>query len=74
MEEPKSRTELKKADDALEDNIATFVDLREQLAGERALADRLADSVEACERWVTSPCAVKAEANKALMVWKEARK
>lgn len=47
---------------------------REELAAERALADRLADSLMACERWVNQPCNVKTEANKALMEWKEARK
>lgn len=47
---------------------------REQLAAERALVDRLADSLTACERWVNQSCDVKTEANKALMEWKEARK
>lgn len=47
---------------------------REKLAAERALADRLANSVTACERWVNQPCDVKTEANKALIEWKEARK
>lgn len=46
---------------------------REQLAAERALADKLADSLTACERWVNQPCDVKTEANKVLMIWKEAR-
>lgn len=48
-------------------------DLRKEVATERALADRLADSLTACERWVNQPCDVKTEADKALMEWKEAR-
>lgn len=47
---------------------------REELASERALADRLANALTACERWVNQPCDVKTEANKALIEWKEARK
>lgn len=47
---------------------------RREFAAERALADRLADSLTACERWVNQSCDVKTAANKALMEWKEARK
>ena len=47
---------------------------RGELSAERALAGKLADALVACERWVNQPCAVKTEANKVLMVWKEARK
>lgn len=49
-------------------------ELETQLAAERALADRLANALTACERWVNQSCDVKTEANKALMEWKEARK
>lgn len=45
----------------------------EELSAERALADRLANLLTACERWVNQPCDVKTEANKVLMAWKEAR-
>lgn len=48
--------------------------LRRELAAERALADRLANALMACERWVNQPCDVKTEANKALMEWKKACK
>ena len=51
------RVELKKADEALENNIATFLDLREQLSVERTLANRLAKALRELRdaEWLTLP-------------------
>lgn len=62
------RAELKKADDALEDNITTFLDLREQLTAERALVDRLGELLELYHHGDDE------QSMEALTAWKEARK
>lgn len=51
------RVELKKADEALENNIETFLDLREQLSAERTLANRLAKALRELRdaEWLTMP-------------------